>query len=106
MTKLPTPQQMADERSRQLAMNTEAVRSGLFASAMDIAGMMQENKVEDTSAAILDGAILFAVELWDNTMAQAGHSPSNSRKALQANFAAALTKARAKRAHQLKADVS
>lgn len=89
-------QKMTDERAARLEMNTEAVRAGLFASATDIAEMMKENGVEDASAAILTGAIMFAVELWDNTMARAGHPPMKRRKALLANVAVAFATARAK----------
>lgn len=106
MNGIPTPQQMDDEPAAKLAMNIEAVRSGLFAAALDIADMMKENNVDDADAAILDGAIMFAVELWDNTMVAAGHAPSHSRKALLANVTKALAKARDKRAAAVQADVA
>lgn len=99
-------QQPDDLRTQKMNMNAEAVRSGLFASAMDIAELMKANKVDDASAAILDGAVQFVGELWDNTMLAAGHSPSKSRKALLASIGDAVTKARTKRAEQLQADVS
>ena len=99
-------QQPVDLRTQKMNMNAEAVRSGLFASTMDIAELMKANNVDDASAAILDGAVLFVAELWDNTMFAAGHSPSKSRKALLAGIGDAVTKARAKRADQLQADVS
>lgn len=101
---LPTPEQMAEDRAAKLIINIEAVRAGMFAAANDIADMMKEAKVDDADAALIDGAIEFAVELWDNTMVAVGHAPSHSRTALQKNMLKALAKVRAKRAAAVKAD--
>ena len=104
MNGIPTPQQMADERAAKLDINSEAVRAGMFAAANDIAEMMKENNVDDADAALIDGAILFAVELWDNTMIAVGHAPSHSRTALHKNMLKALAKVRDKRAAAVQAD--
>lgn len=104
MNGIPTPQEIADARRDKLKMNTEAVRAGMFAAMIDMATMMQANNVDDGSAAIVDGAMLFAVELFDNAMVKAGHAPSVVRKALLANVNRCLSAARAKRAAELKAD--
>lgn len=76
---------MTDEekaaRRQSLAFNTEAVRSGLFAAAMDIGEVMKEAGVAEGEASLITGAVEFAVQLWDQTMLAAGNTPKASREA-------------------------
>lgn len=70
-------------RAQTLAFNTEAARSGLFAAAIDIADIMRENDVPEGEAALITGAVEFAVQLWDRTMIAAGQTPKASREAFE-----------------------
>lgn len=76
---------MTDEekaaRRQSLAFNTEAVRSGLFAAALDIGDVMKEAGVAEGEAALITGAVEFAVQLWDQVMQSAGNTPKASREA-------------------------
>ena len=70
-------------RDELIAFRVEAVRSGLFASALDITETMKEAGVEDVGGIIVTAAIEFAVQLWEQSMMAAGHTPKASREALE-----------------------
>ncbi len=78
MTDQPTPEEIAEAKAESLNFHQEAVRAGLFATAID----MMENGVPDGAPALLEGALEFAVSLWDRTMTGAGVTPAASREAL------------------------
>tara|TARA_R110000824_G_scaffold401790_1_gene616414 strand:- start:2985 stop:3311 length:327 start_codon:yes stop_codon:yes gene_type:complete len=82
------------EKARTLAVNTEAARAGLFAAAADMLTMMKEAGVEHGEAAVVTGAVEFAVQLWDKTMLGAGNTPKASREALEAQIKFFLNKHR------------
>lgn len=68
---------------QHMAFNVEAVRSGLFNSAMDIAKTMQDGKVPHAEAILLTAAVEFAAQLWTQTMLKAGHPPKKIREQLE-----------------------
>lgn len=82
------------EKANAMAMNTEAARAGLFAAAADMLEMMRDAGVEHGEAAVVTGAVEFAVQLWDKTMLGAGNTPKASREALETQVKFFLNKHR------------
>jgi hypothetical protein len=73
-----------DKAFRQsMAFNAEAARAGLFASAMDIAEMMKKNDIPHGEAALVTGAVEFAVQLWMQVMLKAGNTRQAARQQLE-----------------------
>lgn len=70
-------------RAKSLAFNTEAARAGFMAAGLDMMKVMRKNGVVEGEAAILTGAVEFAVQLWEQTMEAAGHPPQIRRAALE-----------------------
>lgn len=87
MTEATAPAQTdaeAEAAFRQhMAFNTEAVRSGLFAAAMDIADTMKEQGVPHADAIIVTAAVEMATQLWTQVMLRAGHPPKKVRESLE-----------------------
>jgi hypothetical protein len=68
---------------RHMAFNVEAVRSGLFNAAMDIADTMRGQNVPHADAILTTAAVEFAAQLWTQVMIRAGHPPKKVREELQ-----------------------
>lgn len=67
---------------QHMAFNVEAVRSGLFAAAEDIAKTMRENGLPHADAILTTAAVEFAAQLWTQVMWKAGHTPRSIRTKL------------------------
>ncbi len=70
-------------RVRALAFNTEAVRSGMFAAAIDIADTMRENGVENGESCLLTGCAEMVAQLWQQVAEKAGIPRATARKTLE-----------------------
>lgn len=79
----PTDEEQEAAFRQHMAFNVEAVRSGLFASAIDIAETMKEQNVPHADAIITTAAIEFAAQLWVQVMIRSGQTPKAAREALE-----------------------
>ena len=68
---------------QSMAFNSEAVRSGLFAAAIDIANIMKKNDIPHGEAALITGAIEMAAQLWMQVMLKAGNTRQAARQQLE-----------------------
>lgn len=85
-TPAPKPEPTAEEQEKafrqHMAFNVEAIRSGLFASAIDMAETMRKNGVPHADAILTTAAVEFAAQLWTQVMYRAGHTPRAIRTEL------------------------
>lgn len=87
LTKTPPPAPPTDEEQQaafqqSMAFNSEAVRSGLFAAAMDIAGELRKAEVPQGEACLLTGAAEFVAQLWQQVAENGGLNQNKSRDLL------------------------
>lgn len=85
MTDAPTPPTEAEQDAafkRSMAFNAEAVRSGLFAAALDISNELKKAGVPHGEAALLTGAAEFVAQLWQQVGENGGLKPMKVRTTL------------------------
>lgn len=68
---------------RHMAFNVEAIRSGLFAAAIDMADTMKAQNVPHADAILTTAAVEMAAQLWTQVMLRAGHTPKKVRESLE-----------------------
>ena len=66
----------------QIVFHAEAVRAGLFSSALDVADTMQDAGIDPVigSSAIMNGAAQFTAQLWQQMTMEAGIAPDVARE--------------------------
>jgi hypothetical protein len=83
----PPPPTAAEQQAafqQHMAFNVEAIRSGFFGTAQDMAKMMQKNGVAHADAILMTAAIEFAVQLWVQVALRAGGiTPKKMRETLE-----------------------
>jgi hypothetical protein len=67
---------------QHMAFNTEAVRGGLFATAIDIMEEMRKNELAHADAILLTAAAEFTAQLWAQVAFRTGIPAKKSRDTL------------------------
>lgn len=83
-----------EQRRMQEAMNfhVDATRAGMFAAAMDMQQVMQENDVVNVAPIIMTGALEAAAQIWFQVSAAAGVPRQKSRKTFEKQARQLFTK--------------
>lgn len=68
---------------RHMAFNVEAIRSGFFATSIDMMEEMRKNGVPHADAILLTAAVDFTAQLWAKVALQTGIAPKTSRETLE-----------------------
>ena len=80
--KPPTDAEQEAAFRQSMAFNSEAVRSGLFAAALDIADELRKAGVPHGEACLLTGAAEFVAQLWQQVGHKGGIPPMKTRSTL------------------------
>lgn len=82
MANLPDPAELARIKADKRRAHVEAVCSGLFACASDIAAMQKAKQIEEGPEILLEGAAAFVARLFDGVLQGIGETPAAARTTL------------------------
>lgn len=80
---MQTDDQAEADYRRSIAFNVEAMRSGLFSAALDMAKTMKEADIPNADAVMLTAAVEFTAQLWAQVSKQTGIQRGKSRATLE-----------------------
>lgn len=80
---MQTEDQAQADFTRSMAFNTEAIRSGMFAAALDMADTLKQADIPNAEAILLTASIETAAQLWAQVSKQSGIPRPKARATLE-----------------------